>query len=53
MLESEAFCSAFIAIGCGWDLPDDIIPDVEKFMCTLYGQNGVAGVNAASYDLFH
>ena len=36
MLESEAFCSAFIALRCGWDAPDDIIPDVEKFVCTLY-----------------
>ena len=24
MLESEAFCSAFIALECGWEVPDDI-----------------------------
>ena len=28
ILESEAFCSAFIALGCGWEIPDDILPDV-------------------------
>ena len=32
MLEYEAFCSAFIALGCGWEVPDDILPDVEKFV---------------------
>ena len=36
MLESEAFCSAFIALRCGWEVPDAILPDVEKFGCTLY-----------------
>ena len=30
VLESEAFCSAFMAIGRDWEVPDDIIPDVEK-----------------------
>ena len=39
MLESEAFCSAFIALRCGWEVPDDILPDVEKFVCTLYGMD--------------
>ena len=38
MLESEAFCSAFIVLGVGWEVPDDILPDVEKIVCTLYGQ---------------
>ena len=52
MLESEAFCSAFIALGCGREVPDDILPDVEKFVCTLYGQTDSAGVNAARYNLF-
>ena len=47
MLESEAFCSAFIAFGCGWE-----VPDVERFVCTLYGQKDAAGVNAARYNLF-
>ena len=36
MLESEAFCSAFIALRCCWEVPDDILLDVEKFVCTLY-----------------
>ena len=52
MLASEAFCSAFIALGCGWEVPDDILPDVEKFVCTLYGQKYSADVNAARYNLF-
>ena len=52
MMESEAFCSAFIALGCGWEVPDDILPDVEKCVCTLYGQKDAAGVNAARYNLF-
>ena len=52
MLESEAFYSACIALGCGWEVPDDIHPDVKKFVCTLYGQKDAAGVNAAWYNLF-
>ena len=52
MLESEAFCSAFMALGSGWEDPDDILPDVEQFMCALYGQTYFAGVNAAMYNLF-
>ena len=52
MLESEAFCSAFIALRCGWEVPDDILPDVEKFVCTLYGKKDSASVNAARYNLF-
>ena len=28
MLESEAFCSTFIALRCGWEALDNIIPDV-------------------------
>ena len=35
-----------------WSVPDDILPDVEKFVCTLYGQTDSAGVNAAMYNLF-
>ena len=27
---------AFIALRCGWEVPDDILPDVEKFVCTMY-----------------
>ena len=46
MLESEAFCSAFIALRCGWEVPEGILPDVEKFVCTPYGQKVSAGVNA-------
>ena len=52
MLESEDFCSPFKALGCGWEVPDDIIPDVEKFVCTLYGKKDSTGVNAAMYNLF-
>ena len=44
MLESETFCLAFIALGCGWEVPGDILPDVEEFVCTLYGQADSAGV---------
>ena len=50
MLESEAFCSAFIALSCGWQVPDHILPVVEKFVCTLYCQK--YGVNAVRYNLF-
>ena len=52
LMESEAFCSAFIAFGCGGEVPDDILPDVGKFVCTLHGQKYYAGVNAARYNLF-
>ena len=38
MLEFEAFCSVFIALGCGCEVPNDILPKVEKSVCTLYGQ---------------
>ena len=31
---------------------DDILPNVEKFVCALYGQNDSAGFNAARYNLF-
>ena len=36
VLESEVFCSAFMALGSGLEVPDDILPDVEKFVCALY-----------------
>ena len=52
MLESKAFCSPFKALGCGWEVLDDIIPDVEKFVCTLYVQKDSADNNAARYNLF-
>ena len=52
MLEYEAFCSAFIALGCGWEVPDNILPDVVKFVCTMYEQKDSAGVNAARSNLF-
>ena len=52
MVESEAFCSVYIALSCGWEVPDDILPDVEKFVCTLYCQKYSAGVNAVRYNLF-
>ena len=50
MLESEAFCSAFITLG--YEVPDDILPDVNKFVCTMYEQKDYAGVNATRYNLF-
>ena len=34
VLESEAFCSAFMAVVKGWEVPDDIILDVEC-LCAL------------------
>ena len=34
------------------DVTDDILPDVEKYVCTLYIQTDSAGINAARYDLF-
>ena len=49
MMESEAFRSAFIAIGSGWGVHDEILPEVEKF---VYGQKYSDGVNAARYNLF-
>ena len=49
---SEAFCLAFMALGSSWEVPDDIMPDVEKFVCTLYGQKDSAGFNAARYNLY-
>ena len=49
MLESKAFCLAFKAIGCGWEVLDDVLPDVEKFMCTLYAQKDSAGVNILNW----
>ena len=52
MLQSEAFCSAFIAPRCGWEVPDDILPNVEKCVCIPYGQNVSAGVNAERYNVF-
>ena len=52
MLESEDFCSAFMALGSDWEVPDHILPDVEKFVCALYGQKYFASVNAASCNLF-
>ena len=51
MLESEVFCSDCIALGSGWEIPDDILPDVEKFVCALYENKDAAGVNATSLQL--
>ena len=34
MLESEAFCSAFIALRSGWEALDNIIPDVVHSVLT-------------------
>ena len=47
MLESGAFCSAFMALDSGWE-----VPDVEKFVCAVHGRKYSAGVNAAMYNLF-
>ena len=33
-------------------LLQDILPDVEKFVCTLYGKKDSAAVNGAKYNLF-
>ena len=52
MLDSEAFCSEFKAVGCGGEIPDGILPDVEKCVCTLYGQKDSADVNTTRYSLF-
>ena len=41
-----------MAIGSGWDGPADIIPDVEKFVCALYGRKYYAGINAVWCTLF-
>ena len=52
ILEFEAFCLALMVLGSGWVVPDDITPDVEKFVCALYRQKYYAGVNAERYNLF-
>ena len=41
-----------MALGSDWEVPGDIFPNVEKFVCTLYGRKDSAGVNAAIYNLF-
>ena len=52
MPESEALFSVFISLGSSWEVPVDILPDVEKFVCALYGRKKSAGVNVARYNLF-
>ena len=52
MLESEAFCSEFMALDCSWEFPDYILSDVEMFVCALYARKDSAGINAAMYSLF-
>ena len=52
MLEAEGFYSACMALSSCWEVPDDIIPYVERFGCALYGQKYYASGNAARYNLF-
>ena len=52
MLESEAFCSKCMVLGSGWEVPGNIIFDVERFVCALYGQKDSSCINVARYILF-
>ena len=36
-LKSPLFCSTFAKLGESWDITDELISGLEKFVCILYG----------------
>lgn len=51
MLESSAYQELFKSIGRDWSL-DGVMPDLEKFICELYGKKDESSVNDLRYELF-
>jgi len=52
MLESEEFCDIFDKLGRSWDITEEMLSILEKFVCSLYGQKNCSSVNEARYIIF-
>ena len=52
MLKSDEFINCFATLGTTWDDGGCLLPVIEKFVCTMYGQQDCTHVNIARYNLF-
>ena len=52
MKTREEFASGFKMIGSNWELTEELMDTMEKFVCELYGSKK-SRVNEARYELFH
>ena len=52
MLKSDEFINCFATLGTTWDDGGCLLPVIEKFVCTIYGQQDCTHVNIARYNLF-
>ena len=37
VLKSPSFCSTFSKVGESWEVSDELVTEIEKFVCVLYG----------------
>ena len=37
VLKSPSFCSTFSKLGESWEVSDDLVTEIERFVCVLYG----------------
>ena len=53
LTENEEFIATFEEIGDSFNLSDQLVNDIERFVCRLYGdKNGINSVNDLRYILF-
>ena len=48
----EEFIHLFTDLVSSFQVPDDIIQDIEKFVCALYGNQWLSSVNEMCYKMF-
>ena len=51
MLDNCDMAEAFRQLGVEWDLSDDTLASLEKFVCYLYGQKNCDNINEARYNM--
>lgn len=52
LLKDKSLCIAFKELGEQFELKTEMMALLEKFVCNLYGQTGVAEVNTARCNMF-
>ncbi|XP_070535408.1 uncharacterized protein [Ptychodera flava] len=52
LLTSDTYTNTFQEIGTSWTVSDELMTQIESFVCELYGQGQCSNVNEARYNCF-
>lgn len=52
MIRKEEFINLFTELGSSFQMPENLLSGLEKFVCALYGDQKISSVNALRHKIF-